>query len=157
MFDFLKRRPAPGRLTVGYPATPKLPNGALNIAEHHPVSDLPMEVSLMQFQFLPMTPMEPYEGFAEKHPEHRFVDALWLDSLLNLLAPDGKRSERIEKALLSGFYGQIFFLGTTFTTEAGPAYAFFNWSEAAPAGRYLCPIGNPVRPDLPVFAATYVE
>lgn len=158
MFSSLfKRRPEVHRLIVNYPQKPRLPNGATTIIEHTPVSSLAMEVHPMQFRLLPMTPMEPYDVFVEKNPGHTFVDALWLDGFIEMLAPNGKRSSSAEKIFLDGFMGQIFFLGTTFDSDAGPTYAFFNWSDVAHVGRFLCPVGNPVRPDIPVFAAVYEE
>lgn len=152
-----KRRPEAHRLVLDYPKKPRLPNGATGIIEHTPVSSLAMEVYPMQFRLLPMTAMEPYDEFIEKNPDFIYADALWLDALIEMLAPNGTRSSSVEAVLLNGFTGQIFFLATTFDSDAGPTYTFFNWSNVAPAGRYLCPAGNPVRPDIPVYAAVFQE
>lgn len=152
-----KRQPKVHQLIVKYPQAPRLPNGANAIMEHMSVSSLAMEVHQRQLRLVPMTSMEPYSEFVSNNPDHIYADAVWLDALIDTLAPNGKRSGSLEKFFLDGFLGQIFFLGTTFDSDAGPAYAFFNWSKVAPAGRYLCPVGNPVRPDVPVYAAVYEE
>ena len=155
--NLLKRQSEVSKLIIDYPAMPRLPNGATAILEHSPVSSVTMPVHQTQFGLVPITVMESYEGFPGKNPDSKFADALWLDVFIKTLAPNGKRSSVVEKAFLDNFIGQIFFLATTFDTEAGPAYAFFNWSEVAPVGRYLCPVGNPVRQDIPVYAAIYQE
>jgi hypothetical protein len=104
-----------------------------------------------------MPAMQSYAQFVKQNQEYRFADALCLDAFIETLAPKGVRSARAEKAFLKGFTGQIFFLGTTFDTDIGPVYTFFNWSYVAPEGRYLCPVENTVRPDIPVLAAVYEE
>lgn len=157
LLKLLRRQPKVLRIEVDYPTAPRLPNGANFIISHNPLRSEVMEVYPKQLQLMPMIPCESCEEFVDKNPEQSFVDALWLDGLMKTLAPGGKRSKDVEKVFLDGFWGQILFLKTVFDTDSGPAYAFFNWSEVAPIGRYLCPTENPVRPDIPVYAAVYKE
>lgn len=148
----------PTRLRVNYPAQPQLPNGATGIVHHVPLSSAPLEVQPLQFRLLPMPASLPYSKFPDTCPEHRFADALFFDSLLGVLYPEGKGSAKAASTFLGpDFHGQIFFLGTMFDSNAGSVFPFFNCTAVAPVGRYLCPIGNPVRPDVPVFAAVFEE
>lgn len=141
--------------TVPYPQTPELPNGAADIFEHVPLAEAALQVRPQQFRLVSLPAHEAYDAFADQHPELRFADALFFQAFLAALAPNGKRSRRLERAFLGDFSGQIFFLGTAFDSEAGLVYPFFDWTSMIQPGRYLCPTGHPVRPDLPVFAAVY--
>ncbi|MDA8596900.1 hypothetical protein N9L26_01040 [Candidatus Pacebacteria bacterium] len=156
MFSSLARRLKTSHdIVVPYPAQPKLPNGATCIQEHTPLAKAELVIEPRDLRLTELTANAPYSSFTPKHSTEQSADALVLDALIETLYPHGNLARSAERALIPNFYGQIFFLGTVFDTAHGPCYPFFNWSSAAPVGRYLCPVGNPVRWDVPVYAAVY--
>lgn len=131
---------------------PLIPSGADSILYNQQAFKSGHKITAGELSLVSLDPGQAYSSFVQTHEQHHYCDAAILDGLIQLLIRDDVSPDMILGEYLGESYGQFFFFGTEFATDQGNAVAFLNWKTAMPALRYLCPMKNPIRHDLPCYA-----
>jgi len=144
-------------LIVDFNWQPTLPQGTESIMRHVPAAHGVMTLAPSDLILRPMPAGISYADFYRDNSDG-CCDGLILDAIFQLLLDSKPDPRDAVRALFGDFWGQIFFLGSSFAARDSGAecVSFLNVETARVTGmwaiRYSTFTANPVRPDVPVFA-----
>lgn len=136
-------------LKVDYSTEPVLPNGAVQIRRHIPISDKAVTILSGDLELRVMPQGSTYEEYYNAHTSEGLCDVQVLDAFMKVITRTPSSIDKVIKEFFGKFSGQIFFLGTTFVSEDGrECVPFLNLHTHFPSLRYICPVTHPINHDV---------
>jgi hypothetical protein len=106
-------------IDVDYSKPLYIPIGASGLSRHRPVGTGRMSLLPHSFELREMPLGMTYDGYFDAHGDDMMCDAAVLDGIVAYVTKDGLDGRSVERRmfkLFGDFRGQVFFLGTSFTS-----------------------------------------